>query len=359
MRQQRTATSHTLTRVRESFEDRPFTLEGAAALGLSRAQVRAAVAAGLLHKVRRGVYAVPQRTSPTTDAADDVVRDVRAVLTVLGELPYLVSGPAGARLLDIPLVTPAWHRPRLMRVDVLVAQSSTLHVGTRDPRARVRHVRDLPREVVEVHGIQVAPPIYVATDVVRLGFADTRGERGRALALPEALVPLDASTAMAGCRTPEEAAQLLGGLRRYFTHCPGIRAVDEYRELVDPRAESPFESWSRGHIVSAGLPMPDIQRQVQGADGRLYRVDFLWEEYGVIGEADGLAKYGADPTAIRRAHAEELQRQRALEAAGWIVVRWTWDELAKNPERVIARIDAALQRARSRRLVRSPSAYGR
>lgn len=47
-----------------------------------------------------------------------------------------------------------------------------------------------------------------------------------------------------------------------------------------------------------------------------YRVDFYWPDARLIGEADGLAKYGDDPKAFRRAKAEEVSRQRALQAEG-------------------------------------------
>ena len=63
----------------------------------------------------------------------------------------------------------------------------------------------------------------------------------------------------------------------------------------------------------------------------------------VLGEADGRGKY-TDPTVL---YAEKT-RQEALERAGWIVVRWTWDELARTPEVVVARIAAALERGRGR-----------
>ena len=94
-----------------------------------------------------------------------------------------------------------------------------------------------------------------------------------------------------------------------------------------------------------GVPLPVLQQQIFGADGIRYRVDFCWPEFKVIGEADGLEKYGDTPAEVRRAKKRERDRQRALEAAGWIVIRWTWDELLADPKKVMARIHQTLRSA--------------
>jgi very-short-patch-repair endonuclease len=76
---------------------------------------------------------------------------------------------------------------------------------------------------------------------------------------------------------------------------------------------------------------------VTGADGRSYRADFLWREHRVIGEADGMLKY----TSIEDVRAEK-RREDALRQAGYVLVRWTAEELRRTPDRVIARVLTAL-----------------
>lgn len=355
MQQRRVGTALTLADIRAAFGEGPFTLQEAVAIGVTRGRIRAAVTAGLITVLRRGVYAA----SVTPDPLGLWQREVEAVIKVLSGTPYLITGPVGARILDLPLVVPRAAHPPVLRIDVLVPKGHSHHVGSRALNARVREVRKLPSESRVVGGVHVAGPLYVAIDVVRLGFMDPPGMRGRALRLPEALVPLDAAAAMAGCVLPTDAAHRIGAVRREFWHCPGIRRVDEWLHLVDPRSESPLESWSRGHFLVAGLPVPEIQRSVIGPDGEIYRVDFMWEEYGVIGEADGLGKYGDDAVSIRRALSEEKRRQAALESLGWVVVRWTWDELARDPQSVIARVRMALKWHSSQPLDRLPSMTGR
>jgi very-short-patch-repair endonuclease len=90
-------------------------------------------------------------------------------------------------------------------------------------------------------------------------------------------------------------------------------------------------------IVLAGLPAPELQAWVQGADGRPYRADFFWRKQRVIGEADGLVKYAT----IDDVRAEK-RREDALRQAGYALVRWTSQELRRTPDRVMARLRHAL-----------------
>lgn len=132
---------------------------------------------------------------------------------------------------------------------------------------------------------------------------------------------------------------------------PGVGVARARRTLalVDGRSESPLESLSRLEIGWSGLPAPELQVTLCDSAGRfLGRVDFLWRESRVIGECDGEGKYlgvYGDRTAYETI-AQERRRQQALVDEGWQVIRWTWRELVSTPEVVIARIRAALERAR-------------
>lgn len=99
----------------------------------------------------------------------------------------------------------------------------------------------------------------------------------------------------------------------------------------DGRAEGPGESWSRVQMATLGLPMPQLQTRILDARGEFVaRVDFEWEEYGVVGEFDGKTKYGRllkpgqhVDTVVRqeRAREERIRRQ-----SRW-VIRWNTKEL--------------------------------
>lgn len=111
-------------------------------------------------------------------------------------------------------------------------------------------------------------------------------------------------------------------------------------DFADARAESPGESLSRAHIHQLGFAAPDLQRSIRTEAGE-FRLDFCWPDDGVIGEFDGKVKYfdqsmlsGRDPREVLYL---EKQREDALRRAGWIVVRWGWDEL-RHPQRLAQRL---------------------
>ena len=92
-----------------------------------------------------------------------------------------------------------------------------------------------------------------------------------------------------------------------------------------------------------GLPPPVPQVRIGNAwGGFVARVDFYWDEFGVVGEADGALKYdGSTPAALHR----EKKRQEILEQDLELsVVRWGNDDL--NDFGTIA---ARLQRRFARR----------
>ena len=148
--------------------------------------------------------------------------------------------------------------------------------------------------------------------------------------LPESLVVLDAAAARLGPRALMAAYDRIGRVR-------GIGDLARAIRLADGRSESPLESASRGVMIDARLPRPELQQWVTDDDGRSWRVDFLWRGHRVIGEADGWVKYET----IEDLRAEKV-REDALRRAGWTIVRWTSDELWSTPMLVIARIARAL-----------------
>lgn len=111
--------------------------------------------------------------------------------------------------------------------------------------------------------------------------------------------------------------------------------------VADPRVETTLESISWARFVAAQMRLPIPQALVRGHSGQQWRVDFLFGDR-VIGECDGAVKYD-DPRALWK----EKKRQEDLERAGYIVVRWTWEEIVFRPHVVLARIALALSRAAS------------
>ncbi|MDO1486751.1 Uncharacterised protein [Rhodococcus rhodochrous] len=137
---------------------------------------------------------------------------------------------------------------------------------------------------------------------------------------------------------------LQSALERMGAH-PGRARASRAVGRMDDRSDSVGESRSRILMVDERLPIPLTQVDVlDAADRWLARVDFLWRDHGVIGEFDGRIKYRRDGVATKDAEDvvyQEKLREDRLRQAGWVVVRWTWDEL-ENPGALASKIRAAM-----------------
>ena len=146
----------------------------------------------------------------------------------------------------------------------------------------------------------------------------------RCLPFPEAVVVADAALRagllVADLTTAAAATQGRGSGR-----------VRQVATAADPSAESPIETLARLLFVAAGLsfrtqvPIPGIGR-----------VDFLLEGFLVV-EVDGFA-YHAD----RASYRNDRRRTNALTAAGYVVLRFSYEDLVHHPDRVLAAIRAVL-----------------
>jgi very-short-patch-repair endonuclease len=87
-------------------------------------------------------------------------------------------------------------------------------------------------------------------------------------------------------------------------------------------------------VERTGLPIPEMNAIVEGL-----MVDALWREAGVVVELDGHRAHA-------RAAASERDRGRelALRAAGFTVLRYTWQQVSRECAAVIADLRAALER---------------
>jgi hypothetical protein len=293
-----------------------FTASQARAGGWTPSALRHAVRTSRIERLRPGVYAVPARPTGIrgADARTALIRAAAALALVNPRLP--ISHCAAAALMDLPLL----EVPRRVCV--------TAPGGPRGRRAavagaHVHHGRLPALDRYRANRIPVTSPSRTVVDIAR--------EHGVAAALVAADAALRQGLATASDLTAALAA---------CAGWPAVRAAARAISLADPRAESPLESVSRLRIVDAGLPPPDPQPRIFDRAGRfLGRVDFYWDDCGVIGEADGLVKYDDDPTALRR----EKARQGRLEDCGLIAVRWGWADLADFAP-AAARLHAAFAR---------------
>jgi len=120
------------------------------------------------------------------------------------------------------------------------------------------------------------------------------------------------------------------------------------------RGESPLESRRRLALRRYDLPAPQPQAIIGNSwGGFVARVDFYWDEYGVVGEADGDIKYtkSASERSVGVTDSDdepdplvrEKRRQTALERLGLRVVRWGQRDLRRF-DPVAAELRAAFER---------------
>jgi hypothetical protein len=126
---------------------------------------------------------------------------------------------------------------------------------------------------------------------------------------------------------------------------PGVRAAREAVALADGLSESVLETRSRLKLAEFGLPAPRLQVRIGNEwGGFLARVDFYWDELGIVGEADGAMKYdGSDPEPLQR----EKVRQEHLADTNLEVIRWGSADL-RQFQTVVERFDRARRRASRR-----------
>jgi hypothetical protein len=265
--------------------------------GWTASALRHAGQSGYLDRVRRGVYAEPLVPSGNrfTDELTTARRQAAAASVVNRRVP--VSHGSGAALLGLALID----APRQVCL--------TFPRGRRDEISGAHRHRGrlFPGQVIKIGRILLLSPARTVVDL------------GCELGVDAAIVAAD-SVLRNGLTSQEglsAALQLCSGW-------PGVAASARAIHLANPRAESVLESLSRLRIVDAGLPPPEPQVTILDHAGHFCgRVDFYWDEFGVVGEADGMGKYdeGADSLT------EEKKRQGWVEDTGLIVVRWGWADL--------------------------------
>jgi hypothetical protein len=271
-------------------------------LGYSESAVGRAVAAGRLHRLHRGVYAVGHaRLSLYGDCLAAVLaRGPDALLshgsaawlwgiTRYGPKPLVVSAPASRR-----------SRPpiELHRARGLIDEDRALEVGI--------PVTSVPRTLLD----------YATT--VRFSILQRGIERAEELRLFD-LRKVDAMLA----RTAGHPGQ--GPLRR---------ALELYREPVFTRSN--LERRFLELVEQAGLPRPSTGFNVAG-----HELDMFWPEERFAVELDTFGTHG-DPGSFE----SDRLRQEDLMLVDVGMTRVTDRRLAREPRQVIARVAGLLEKRR-------------
>lgn len=269
----------------------PFTTAQAARLGLDRKALCRAVGERRLVRLFTGVY---------------LSAEVEMTLVVRAQAAKLVTSQHSV-LCDR---TAAWLHGvdvfRYAELDIAPSLDSYVLRGHDPTDRRDLHggTRDLlPEDWMEVEGVRLTTPLRTAVDL-----ACTLSRR-------DALAALDAFARAYGLSRQEMRRLLV----RYFRR-RGVVQARQLVPLVDPRAESQPESWTRLEIADRGLPAPELQWWVSVDGVPTYRLDLAYPHARVAVEYDG-EEFHSSPAARER----DRVRRQWLRDHGWTVIVLTKD----------------------------------
>ncbi|RHW26810.1 DUF559 domain-containing protein [Nocardioides immobilis] len=265
----------------------PFIAADLPRLGLTHQDIDQLTGLGLVRRVFHGAY-VP-------DGVTDTVEMRAALAARLLPNGHVITGRTAAWLYGID--TYAWAElDESPGIDVCVLPGS-------EPSHRSGidgHNRDLaPRDITELEGVRITTPLRTALDL------------GCLLKPREAVAALDAFARSHGVTV----AQLTAELPR-FKGRRGVRQLRALVPLVDGRAESARESWTRYEIHVAGLPTPEPQFWIEINGVPTYRLDLAYPHRRIVVEYDGFDAHERTPDQKER----DRQRRRWLRDNGWTII---------------------------------------
>lgn len=263
--------------------------------GLTSSAISRWVVLGRLRRVHPGVYSVGHR-------AFGIAGRISAAL--------LYAGPGAA----LSHTTAAWWW------QLIEAEPQRIHVSMKADRSSLPEVRVHRPRSLESARHRGLPVTTVARTLVDLaGIASQRVLR-RALAQADyrRLLDPNAVYAVLGRGQPGSAA-LRMALARHSPQLARTLSVLEERFLA--------------LCEGRGFPVPEVNARLAGMT-----VDALWREQRVVVELDGYAAHGT-----RAAIERDRHREVDLRAHGYRVLRYTWEQVTEQADRVAADLRIALE----------------
>jgi very-short-patch-repair endonuclease len=272
-----------------------------------RRALAAAVSAGTVLRVRRGRYALP--------FVDGDLRLARAL---------------GGAVCDVSAAV-AWGLESLHPADAVHVAVGSHAMRRSVPQTVVLHFRDLTDR--ELRRGLVSVERTVVDCARRVPFAD-------ALAVADSALrrQLSSSSELEACATA----------------CTGRSALRARRvvAMADSRAANPFESALRAIAIDAGLTNFVPQVAVQTPEGT-FVVDLGDPDLRLAVEAESFEFHGA-----RRLLTKDARRTNSLSLAGWVVLRFSWEQVMFEPEYVARVLRAAVARLRGAGVPKARTATG-
>lgn len=265
--------------------------------GLASDAVHKRAAAGRLHRIHRGVYAVGRRE-----------------LSARGRWMAATLAYGSTALLADRSSAVLW--------GIHSSDGAKTHITLPSKNARARPGIEVHRtatlteaDIARVDGI---PCTSLARTLVEFACRANRREVERAVDQAEVLRIFD-------LRAVEGAIDRAGRRRGAAI----LRAVlQDYAgpTLTGESLEESFFALCR----QGSLPQPEANAWLTLERGVAYKADFLWRAEGLIVETDG-----RDVHTTRKAFEHDRLRDQHLTLAGYTVVRFTWRQVTRDHERVL------------------------
>jgi len=275
--------------------------------GVSRQLAAERAEASQLHRIHRGVYTVGHR-------AISRHTHLRAAVLACGKGAVVSHGTAAA-------FHGLWDK-----FPVLIDVTVPVEAGRKIDRVRCRRCRYPEPEEVEVrYGVAVTTVARTLVDLAGMvGMKTLRKTVGRAAMRKKLdLQAVDIAIHNAKRRRGLKALEL--ALVPYRT-----------KDGKVPDVRSDFETLVLPDLLEMELPRPGCNVWLH-LDGERFLVDFLWDRERVIVETDGRETHET-PTAFQ----SDRRRDQFLAAAGYRVLRVTWDQIHGEREAVLRRVRKAL-----------------
>ena len=279
----------------------------AAESGMTRAQLRHGEAKGLWVRLGRATYRLGPEPATPLDLA-------LAPAVVTGGV---VCGRVAGVLHGFDAVQ-------------LAGPEVTLPVGSSNERPGARR-RELIAGTVDMVGFRCTSPLQTLIDLAAI-LDDAEWEQALESALRKRLVCISELEAL----LPELGRRRMSGTTR-------IRRVLANRPAGAPATGSLLETlFVQLRRLVPGSMEPMRQVEVRNEHGEFVAfVDFAWPELGLFIELDG-QHHAGQPV-------HDARRETAVVAAtGWLVGRFTWDEIVRYPQSTARRLADLLRQAAAR-----------
>lgn len=292
-----------MTVVAPALTRTPFTAAQFPDLGLRRPDVRRMLVAGAIRRVVTGAYVAAE--------VEDSLELRVAALSLLTAPGHVLVDRTAAWLHGVDTFT-IEELAAPLRVETCT-ERGTHPTARRDAEGGTRDLQ--PHEFMRLGAIEVTTPLRTALDL------------GCRLRRREAFAALNGLAARHGF----DAAACDAAVRSRYKGRRGVRQLRELIAMMDPRCESPRESWTLLAIRDVGLPAPEQQYWVLIDGVPAYRLDHAYPVQRVVVEYDG-AWHDQSP----EQRAADERRRAWLRADGWTVI------VVKRGDFTGARLDAWL-----------------